>query len=139
MPNTAETFWSGSINPSSSSIPKTLLKQQAISLGVITKNIVEATISSTIDEEKVDGFIDPPKITHSFDIIAPLLGYQRFTLFQVKQAIGLEYPVSFFSNYVKDIKYQECNDIQQVNENLKQILASKETANLINSIIAQSS
>ena len=139
MNDPIKTFWSGSINPASFSEPKNILRTQAASLGNITKNIVEATINSTIEtDEEVDGFISEPKIIHSFDIVAPLLGYQKFTLFYIKQTIGIEYPVEIHSKYIRPVKYSKCNNLQEFESSLKEILSSDIVVKLINSIIGQS-
>jgi hypothetical protein len=138
MSDTTNSLWSGSIDPSSSSPAKTMLKHQAVNLGIITRNVVEADINSRISVDNTDGFMDAPKIIHSFDIIAPLLGYQRFTLFNVSQVVGIDFPIEFYSKYVSGIKHPICHSLQEFNENLQQILSSQDTADLVNSIIKQS-
>lgn len=139
MPNSPETFWSESINPAAQSVVKAMLRQQAIGLGQITKNIVTADIDSTVVAENASGFINPPNIIHSFDIIAPLLGYQRFTLFYIAQIIGLEFPITFHSKMLKQVPLPVCNNLGEFNTALREILSSKESVDLINSIIEQSS
>lgn len=139
MPNSPETFWSESINPAGHSVVKTMLRQQALGLGQVTKNIVTADIDSTVVAENANGFINPPNIIHSFDIIAPLLSYQRFTLFYISQTIGLEFPMAFHSKLLKHVPLPTCNNLGEFNAALKEILSSKESVDLINSIIEQSS
>jgi hypothetical protein len=89
--------------------------------------------------ENASGSINLPKIFQSFDIIAPLLGYQRFTLFPVSQIIGLDFPVTFHSKVLTHVSDHVCNNIGEFNIALKEILSSEETVKLINSIISQSS
>lgn len=134
-----ETFWASSINVEATSEAKNILRKSAADLGNLTKNIVEATVNTTIRvDQNADGFMDPPVYTHCFDIIAPLLGYQQFTLFCVDQTVGLEYPLSIFSNYWEKKEQCNCNSVDDLKKCLKEILSSEKTAQLINSIIAES-
>ena len=140
MATIQNTYWSEDINPTASSEPKNILKKHADELGNITKNVVQAKITTTIEvDEEANGFIEAPHYTHCFDIFAPVLGYQRFTLFCVQQIIGVDFPLSFFSNYWDKKDECKCGNIEDFNKCLKEILSSRKTADLINSIIAQSS
>lgn len=132
-----EIYWEG-IDTNAESEAKSLLKAQALNLGRITKNIVEATITTTLNVDDADGFIDPPTTTHCFVIIAPLLGYQRFILFCVDQIIGVEYPLTVYSSYWEKAENCNCENVEDLKKCLKEILSSEKTKGLVNSIIGQS-
>ena len=124
-----ENLWSTEINTSSQSTPKMLMKKQAADLGIITKNIVEADVTTNIFN---GGY------THCFVLIAPLLNYERITLFCIDQPIVEEYPLTINSQYYNKLDCS-CDTLEKFSSCLKEILSSKEVVNIINSLIAQSS
>lgn len=124
-----ENLWSPDINISSQSTPKMLMKKQASELGIITKNIVEADVKTSIINE---GYV------HCFDLIAPLLNYERVTLLCIEQPLVEEYPLIINSDYYTR-QDCSCDSLEKFNSCLKEILSSKEVSKIINSLIAQSS
>jgi hypothetical protein len=130
---TTEYLWSSDISISSQSTPKMLMKKQASDLGVITKNIVEADVTTTIYNDGIETMY-----SHCFVLIAPLLNYERITLFCIDQPLISEYPLKINSEFYTN-EDCSCDNIDKFNGCLKQILSSKEVADLINSLIAQSS
>lgn len=138
MEEATKSFWGTGINPNQDSVVRSVLKRQAEALASITKNIVEADINTSVTVDEGDGFQDLPYYQHCFNIISPALGYQRFTLFCVKQNMLAEFPVSFYSDYWARTNWFKAENFSAFNHCLEEILSSEKTANLINSIIAQS-
>ena len=124
-----ENLWSNDINIASQSTPKMLMKKQAVQLGIITKNIIEADVTTNI----ING-----NFMHCFVLIAPLLDYERIILFCINQPLIEEYPLTINSQFYNKQDYS-CDSIEAFNSCLKEILSSKEVVGLINSLIAQSS
>lgn len=69
-----------------------ILKEQAINLGSLTKNIVKAEVRSRKDLNTKNS----SKLYFDFNIIAPLLQNYRYRLFQVAFDIGRLYPIEMF-------------------------------------------
>lgn len=66
-----------------------ILKEQAINLGNLTKNIVKAEVRNRRDlNSKNKG-----KLYFDFNIIAPLLQNYKYRLFQISFDIGRSYPI----------------------------------------------
>ncbi len=127
-----ENFWSNTININAESSPKVLMRKQASELGRITRNLVEAEVTTVI----IDG-----QYQHCFNLIAPILNYEKIALFCINQGIVNEFPLTIsydFSNKFNEANCG-CNDIQAFENCLKTILSSEEVSKLINSLIAQSS
>ena len=133
-----KTFWSTNINPTSLSEPKTILQNQAIELGRLTKNIVQANVNTTLQTDDAEGFANTPTYLHCFDILSPGLGFKSFTLFCVEQSLISDFPLHFYSNYWDKNEKCKCDNLEQFNKCLEDILSSEKTTKLINSIIAHS-
>lgn len=138
MEGTTKSFRSPGINPNKDSLLKAVLKRQAQELATITKNIVEADINTSLAVDDASGTQSLPYYQHCFNIISPSLGYQHFSLFCIKQNMLTEFPVTFYSDYWGGKGWCEADNLIAFNKCLKEILSSEKTAELINSIIAQS-
>ncbi len=138
MEGTTKSFWSSGINPNNDSMLRAALKRQAKELASITRNIVEADINTALMVDGGDGFQNQPHYQHCFNIISPALGYQHFALFCVKQNLLAEFPVVFRSDYWGKQGWCKAENFADFNNCLEEILSSEKTAELVNSLIAQS-
>jgi hypothetical protein len=130
---TETNFWSQDININAESSPKVLMKKQASELGRITRNLVEAEVTTVIFDEN--------QYQHCFTLVAPILNYEKITLFCINQPLVADFPLKIsydFSNKHTETNC-DCNDLTSFEHCLRDILSSKEVGDLINSLIAQSS
>ena len=132
-----EILWEG-IDTANISEVKSYMQLQASYLGKISNYVVEAKITTSLNiDETISGFIDRPTVTYCFDVLAPLLGYQRFSLFCVEQTIGIELPLKINSPYWSK-KECACTTFEDFKKQLKELFSSREVVGFINSIIASS-
>ena len=121
-------LWPENIADSTMLTPVTILKQQAALLGEKTKQLVTGEVVTQAQE-----FGNPMVLpfVHHFNIVAPTLGY-KYELFTVSHGINfypltLRYGGNTLSNSNED----------SFRENLKTILSSQHTLNVVHSILAQ--
>lgn len=68
--------------------PLVIMKEQAALLGAKTKNLVEATVKTQVD--------DGGDFSHSFNLLVPALGNYRYSLFTVYHGVQI-YPLFVMS------------------------------------------
>jgi hypothetical protein len=126
-----DTLWDESIinGVDTKETPKMLLKKQASDLAVITKQVVQANITTEMEH---DGFL------HCFDIIAPVLNYSTNTAFCVKQPLNADFPLIIYTGIgILDVN-DKCDDLDDFKVHLSNIFKSKEMVAMVQSIIKQS-
>jgi len=75
-------FW-GEIAPAAVRTPLAILREQAALLGAKTKNLIEATVATSVNG---------PQFQHRFNLVVPSLGNYTYELFWVTHGIEM-YPI----------------------------------------------
>lgn len=119
-------LWPESFGSIEVEIPLQILRKQAALVGPKTGNIVVGNVLRTLDEEG--------DFQLSFYLVAPALDNYQYKLFSVWHGIGL-YPVNTM-NVRPALKFKNAEDFKKY---LRSTFASKETLNIIRSLIVQSS
>lgn len=82
---TAQTDFWGEIVPAQERTPLAILREQAALLGTKTKNLVEATVDTSVTP---DG-----QFVHRFTLVVPALSSYRFELFRIEHGVAI-YPIT---------------------------------------------
>ena len=82
---TAQTDFWGEIVPAQERTPLAILREQASLLGTKTKNLVEATVDTSVTP---DG-----QFVHRFTLVVPSLSNYRFELFRIEHGLAI-YPIA---------------------------------------------
>ncbi len=110
--------------------PTFILKKEAKKLGELTRQIVEAQINTSMNEQS---------FTHCFDIVAPVLDYSSYTAFCIEQPIDKTFPITIYKGIgVFEELNKTCNTIAEFKACLSEIFSSSKMKELIQSIIKQS-
>lgn len=121
-----EDLWPESFGSLEVETPLQILRKQASLVGTKTSNLLEGTVSRIVDAEG--------DFQLSFYLVAPALDNYRYKLLSVWHGMGL-YPVSTM-NVNPPLKFKNAEEFK---EYLRSTFASKETLNIIRSLIVQSS
>jgi hypothetical protein len=78
-------FW-GEIVPAEERTPLAILREQAALLGTKTKNLVEATVDTSVNPLARNEFI------HRFALVVPSLGNYKYELFRIEHGVAI-YPI----------------------------------------------
>lgn len=109
--------------------PAKILKKQASELAIITRQVVQANVSTTMQD---DSFL------HCFDIIAPVLNYSVTTAFCISQPLKSDFPLTIYTGIGVLEVDKICNDFEEFNKGLTDIFKSEQMVSLIKNIIKQS-
>ncbi len=126
-----DTLWDESIinGVDTKETPKMLLKKQASDLAIITKQVVQAKVTT---EMEYDGFV------HCFDIIAPVLNYSNNTAFCIKQPLETDFPLIIYRGVGVLEVDKECENLDDFRQHLGNIFKSRAMVAMIQNIIKQS-
>jgi len=108
--------------------PITILREQATVLGQATNNVLQGDV--TTGRETFGS-----EFQMTLSIVAPALDNYRFSLLRVTHDLEL-FPVTVY-DLVNDTQYQ-CSDEASFLHALKEILSSKSTHRIIDSLLSQS-
>ena len=126
-----ESLWSNDIveELNLSETPKMLLKEQASVLARLTKQIVQADVTTTMEN---DGFI------HCFEVIAPALNYSTTVAFCIFQPLQNQFPLTIYKGIGVLEVDNKCDNIDEFKSCLSNIFKSSAMVYLIKNIIQQS-
>jgi len=82
---TAQTDFWGEIVPAQERTPLAILREQASLLGTKTKNLVEATVDTSVDPNG--------QFVHRFTLVVPSLSSYKYELFRIEHGIA-SYPIA---------------------------------------------
>jgi hypothetical protein len=116
-------FW-GEIAPAAVRTPLAILREQAALLGAKTKNLIEATVATSVNG---------PQFQHRFNLVVPSLGNYTYELFWVTHGIEM-YPIIVPLALPKD---RELTTEQEFTEWLRGKLSSDATKKIIVNLLAQ--
>jgi hypothetical protein len=85
---TAQTDFWGEIVPAQERTPLAILREQASLLGTKTKNLVEATVDTSVDARG--------RFVHRFTLVVPSLSSYRYELFRIEHGVAI-YPIKVSS------------------------------------------
>jgi hypothetical protein len=133
-------FW-GEIVPAQERTPLAILREQASLLGTKTKNLVEATVDTSVDPNG--------QFVHRFTLVVPSLGSYKYELFRIEHGVAI-YPISFASEVPSaQLSREPVNRLmnprlssqleteQEFVDWLRQKLSSDETKRIIANLLAQ--
>jgi hypothetical protein len=124
----ADDLWPENIAESTLVTPISIMKEQAALLGEKTKQLVKGEVTSQ-SPSSIGGLATP--FVHRFYIVAPTLNY-RYELFSISHGINF-YPLSLsYANTSHSMRSEA-----EFKENLKTLLSSQHTLNVVHSILAQ--
>jgi hypothetical protein len=115
-------FW-GEIGPVKMRTPVSILREQASILGTKTKNLIEGEVITANQGGR---------FYHSMNLVVPVLGNYRYTLFTVTHEIGL-YPVTVTEGRYSRISESEDDFLEW----LRAKLSGPETKRIIEALLAQ--
>jgi len=116
-------FW-GEIAPAAVRTPLAILREQAALLGAKTKNLIEATVATSVNG---------PQFQRRFNLVVPSLGNYTYELFWVTHGIEM-YPIIVPLAPPKD---RELTTEQEFTEWLRGKLSSDATKKIIVNLLAQ--
>jgi hypothetical protein len=120
-----EDLWPDNFGSLDVETPLQILRKQASFVGTKTGNILEGSVTKTVDE-------DGDFVLH-FYLVAPALDNYRYKLLTVWHGIGL-YPV-----ITSEVSPQvRCENAEEFKEYLRSRFGSEETMKIIRALIAQS-
>ena len=113
--------------------PLVILRHQAGLLRGRTNNILDAEVKSHSGEE---GF------GHVFQFVVPALGRKTYTLFEVRHAADLVYPVTVMFEPIKIFDFNgyswpSANDQTEFTQLLARVFGHPKTVGVIHSLLAQ--
>src|ERR1039458_5495801 len=118
----------GEIVPAAVRTPLAVLREQAALLGPKTKNLIEATVT-TSKARFLDQFV------HHFNLVAPTLDGYKFELFSVTHGIAL-YPVSVPGD-PQGPPTTTLSSEEELIEWLRHKLSSRDTKEIVSNLLAQ--
>ena len=119
----------GEIVPAAVRTPLAVLREQAALLGPKTKNLIEATVTTSKDR-----FLD--QFVHHFNLVAPTLDGYKFELFRVTHGIAL-YPVVVPGGPLGPPTMMTLSSEEEFIEWLRQKLSSRDTKETVSNLLAQ--
>lgn len=113
-------FW-GDIAPELVRTPVAIMKEQAALLGKKTQHVVEARVSTTVDDSR---------FVHRFRLVVPALEEYTYELFRVSHGVDI-YPVS------EAHELNPLKDAEAFTNWLRHTLSSDKTKKIIGNLLAQ--
>jgi hypothetical protein len=139
MGSVISNLWPADLAPTLERTPLTILKEQAVRLGAMTKNLLEGHVDTT----RVPDATSPEQLAfrHSFKVVAPTLDGYAWELLVVKHRLE-PYPlVAHFygrpSRWKSEPESRELNSEAEFIDYLRQVFASEETRGIIGTLLAQ--
>jgi hypothetical protein len=146
---TAQTDFWGEIVPAQERTPLAILREQASLLGTKTKNLVEATVDTSVSPNG--------QFIHRFTLVVPSLSSYKYELFRIQHGV-VSYPISVTSEVpamptirelqtaplifgevlARDLtRYRQLETEQEFVDWLRGKLSSPETKRIIANLLAQ--
>jgi hypothetical protein len=146
---TAQTDFWGEIVPAQERTPLAILREQASLLGTKTKNLVEATVDTSVSPNG--------QFIHRFTLVVPSLSSYKYELFRIQHGV-VSYPISVTSEVLamptirelqtaplifgevlaRDLtRYRQLETEQEFVDWLRGKLSSPETKKIIANLLAQ--
>ena len=122
---TAQTDFWGEIVPAQERTPLAILREQASLLGTKTKNLVEATVDTSVNPLARNEFI------HRFALVVPSLGNYKYELFRIEHGVAI-YPIHTSEPPALGLETE-----QEFTDWLHRKLSSAETKRIIANLLAQ--
>jgi hypothetical protein len=120
---TAQTDFWGEIAPAQERTPLAILREQASLLGTKTKNLVEATVDTSVDP--LGQFV------HRFTLVVPSLSSYKYVLFRIEHGIAI-YPIKTLEPFGPQLQTE-----QEFVDWVHRKLSSPETKRIIANLLAQ--
>ena len=115
-------YW-GEILPAQERTPLAILREQASLLGTKTKNLVEATVDTSVTP---DG-----QFVHRFTLVVPALSSYKYELFRIEHGVAI-YPIHTSEPPALGLETE-----QEFTDWLHRKLSSAETKRIIANLLAQ--
>ena len=129
-------FW-GDIASEGQRTPLAILREQATLLGTKTKNLVEATVDTSVDARG--------RFVHRFTLVVPSLSSYKYELFRIEHGVAI-YPITVASGPLvlvtnESLGSQLLGSLLQTEQEfvnwLRGKLSSAETKRIIANLLAQ--
>ena len=120
---TAQTDFWGEIVPAQERTPLAILREQASLLGTKTKNLVEATVDTSVDARG--------RFVHRFTLVVPSLSSYKYELFRIEHGVAI-YPIHTSEPPALGLETE-----QEFTDWLHRKLSSAETKRIIANLLAQ--
>ena len=120
---TAQTDFGGEIVPAVERTPLAILREQAAPLGTKTKNLVEATVDTTVTPNA--------QFIHRFILVVPSLSNYKYELFRIQHGVAI-YPIDIPGPLTPQFE----TELQFVDW-LHSKLSSVETKRIVANLLAQ--
>ena len=116
-------FWGEIVPACLERTPLAIMREQASLLGTKTKNLVEATVDTSVDPNG--------QFVHRFTLVVPSLSSYKYVLFCIQHGIAV-YPISIPTELAVRLDTE-----QEFTDWLHRKLSSAETRKIVGNLLAQ--